>query len=110
MGYQARKSQATTKKQLERDRLPKQACVAKMDAFLRNQKHEQEHLARHRDSVLASHAFHANRNSLHTFRHNRAAQYRDEVASDRCARFGDLANKKSNQAERFVERYVERVT
>merc|ERR1719401_886531 len=75
-----------------------------MDEFLRNERRGQEHVDRHRESVLASHAFHSNRNSMHTYRHDRAVHYRDAMASERRQRLGDLAHKKKHQTESFLER------
>lgn len=102
--HQVRKSHQILNKQLQRDTLLKEGWIQRMDQFNDIEQRQQDHIDRRNLSLMSSHLFHSNRNSMHTFRHQNAVAHREALADHKEQRFNDLAHKKLNQTEAFIER------
>ncbi|CAD7961565.1 unnamed protein product [Amoebophrya sp. A120] len=97
-------SQKVQRKETVRDFRLKTFWKNKIDESNNNERREKLHVNNHGDTLEATRAFHVNRNSMHTWRHTTARNFRDTAYRQKQERFEAQAMKKAAQTDSFIQR------
>jgi len=99
-----KKSQQMLGNATRNDNLLKRTWMRKIDDNNENVRQGEQHLENHRNSVESTIPFHVNRNSIHTWRHTNAVNYRNETYRKKQEKFEAQAQRKKAQTDNFIER------
>eukprot|EP00392_Amoebophrya_sp_AT5.2_P010451 g10511.t1 len=97
-------SQKIQNRETIRDSRLKTFWKARIDDCNTGERAERLHVNNHRDTLESTRAFHVNRNSMHTWRHTTAVNFRANAYRQKQERFEAQAIKKMNQTDSFIKR------